>query len=167
MKTWYQTDFDGIVRAEGCLAFSLIDACYEGLMNLGKSPRDLEGGEIEELLHHAHKQGHLQRGPEDRRFGVYVMDHGAFANEVLCWLLEPYVHCTYVAAEYMPGEGRASWGDPLTGTGVVILQVKTPRGGGHFRRLCYDPWLPSPGIARVRSVRYYRFRLRDKPRREV
>lgn len=156
MKQWYQTDFDGIIRADGCLVFSMLDMCYEMLLGMGHSPRDVEKGELEEIFSHAHRRGYIQRNLEDPRFGMYVMDHSGMVNELLSFLIEPYVRCEYVAAEYVESEMRESWGEPETGD-QIILQVRTGRGGGHFRRLCYDPWQPSPGIAKIRSVRYYQF----------
>lgn len=156
MKVWYQTDFDGIIRDDGCLVFSLLDGCYEGLYELGHNPRDVEKNELKEFFHYCHKRGYIQKGPKDPAFGMYVLDHSGLAEELISFLLVTDVRCDYLSAEYFESENRASWGDSQ-GNNMIILQVRTNNGGGHFRRLGYDPWQPSPGIAKIRSARYYRF----------
>jgi len=157
MKRWYQTDFDDITRRDGCLVFSIIDGLYEGLEKMDKFPRDMSKDELKELFLHAHRRGYMQKNSKDSSFGMYVMNHEGFANEVLSWLLEPEIRCSYIGAHYMPEEDRENWGQGK-GNDFLLLQVTTKNGGGHFRRPCYDPWEPSPGIDRIRSVRYYKLR---------
>lgn len=161
----YQTDFTGIVKDDGCLAFSIMDMVEEVLINkFGVQPKNFSKKDVKNLLHHSHQRGWVQKGLNDKSFGVYVMNHEEFANEVLSWHIQPHIWCRYLGAEYMPEENRESWGNP-EGNDAIIIQVTTKNGGGHFRRLEYDPWYPSPGIKRIRSVRYYMF-FRDKPKIE-
>jgi hypothetical protein len=153
MRTWYQTDFEGIIKRDGCLVFSIIDMCNDYLTSIGHVPKSLDKVHVEKMLEHAHERGYIQKSADDHAFGMYVLDHSGLANEVLSWLIEPDIRCKYIGAFYL--DNRQSWGHKH-GSNGMILQVQTPNGG-HFRRLGYDPWELGTDALFLRSVRYYKF----------
>lgn len=154
----YQTDFQGVIEREGCLVFSIYDMTCDVLAGVFReTPPEIPRIEMRDLLESAHQSGVIQRSRTDRSFGMYVMNHAELANIILEWLGYPDIRCRYIASHYLQGEKRTSWGDPVGNNGIILQVATASTGGGHFRRLSYDPYYPSPGIARVRSIRYYRY----------
>jgi len=155
MDRWYQTDFTGRIKRDGCLVFSILDMCASYLKSIGRDPKRLDRAHIHKMLEHAHDRGYMQASANDNSFGMYVMDHTGLANEFLSWLIEPDIRCKYLGAFYMSHEPRQSWGSKHGANGIII-QVQT-KNGGHFRRLDYDPWRGGTEALYIKSVRYYKF----------
>jgi len=105
---------------------------------------------------HAHERGYLRKSRNNPEFGMYVYNHGGYANETLSWLIEPYVRCQYIGAFYLHGSGQ-SWGIKEGANGIILQVQPAEYVRGHFRRFSYDPWQPELSIAYVRSIRYYKF----------
>lgn len=155
MIEWYQTDFKGVIKRDGCLVFSILDMCVKHLESIGHKPKHLDRAHVHKLLDHAHDIGYIQKSYNDKGFGMYVLDHAGLANEFLSWLIEPDIRCKYLGAFFMSYESRQSWGNKHGANGIII-QVQTPNGG-HFRRLDYDPWRQGTEAMYIKSVRYYKF----------
>lgn len=158
-KILKQTDFPegSVEHDEGCFVFEIYAMVCRALVEMGKTPKYFSKEEISTIFGECHKRGYIQRDYNDRSYGMYVMNPEKLANEYLSFMLFPYVRCSYTGADFMKFRDEKSWGNP-GGDGEIILQVKTLNGNGHFRGLEHDPYDPSPGIARIKSARYFRFK---------
>ncbi len=157
----HQTDFKPgtIEHDEGCFVVALYNAAVDGGKSLGKSPKGLSISDMKNVFHHSSDQGYIGREGDRSGYGMFVWDPEGLVNEYLSFMLLPHVRCSYIGADFTQWRSEESWGDPMAGSEHVqlILQVTTLNGGGHFRGIYRDPWKPSPGIARLKSVRYFDF----------
>jgi hypothetical protein len=154
MFSFYQTDFDGYIRADGCLLFSIIAwACK------------LTNGVISEkgvysLIDELHRRRAIGAERDISAEGVFVYNHETCFNRTFDYL-QSDICVRYNHRLYMPWEearGKKSWlsspGWERTGN-VIIWQIKTANGNGHFRTPFYDPYKPSPEMADLKSLRFY------------
>ena len=154
----YQTDFDGYIKHDGCLFFSIAEWCRL-LTN-----RTIVHAEVPKLideLHYEIRASYNQSipavGAEDdpKAEGIFVYDHEAVFNHLLKYLRSK-IRVRYTGRIYMPWEearGKTSFG--RHGGDLVILQILTKLGNGHFRNLDYDPWEPGTQMQDLKSLRFY------------
>lgn len=157
----YQTDFEEgtVEHDEGCFVVELYEVAKRGLRSLGENPKEFTLSDMKEILKHCSDRGYI--GKENIRgdYGMFVWDPEGLVNEYLSFMLFPHVRCKYVGADFAKWRSEESWGDleNVSRNLQLVLQVVTLNGGGHFRGLEHDPWRPSPGIKRIKSIRYFDF----------
>ena len=83
----------------------------------------------------------------------FVKDHEAVGNEGFSFMIAPDVRLKYIGAHYIDKSIGADWGRHHGD--FIIVHVRTIRGNGHFRLFDYDPYSPSPGYDKIKSLRYY------------
>ena len=152
----YQTDFSGEIADSGCLVFSIARMILGHLETVGHFYPWPSRDRFFWFLQEQHEDGVLSRTLHDREFGGYVRSHRRYGNGFLELLGFDNLQLEYIAAHYMQGEGRESWGS-AENHDATILHVNTLSGNGHFRLWDYDPY-PGAGISKVRDIRYYRFK---------
>lgn len=157
----YQTDFEGFIRADGCLLFTIFRWCEIIAMKPLKARHILN---IIDTLHYYRKASYdttlttpvLSDEKDKTKEGVFVWDHEGAFNETLKFLGSDR-RVRYTGRIYMPWEekrGRASFGEH--GGEILILQVLTVNGNGHFQSVDYNPWQPAPSVADIKSLRFYK-----------
>jgi hypothetical protein len=159
MRDNYQTDFEGHIRKDGCLFFSIIKAATD-IAGKGISHNGILG--LIDELHLRVKTSYnaglpaISNENNHRERGVFVWDHEAVFNTTLIQLGSA-ARVRYVGRIYMPWEeerGKITFG---TRSGeLIILQIKTIHGNGHFRLPNWDPWRSSTIMTDLKSLRYYR-----------
>jgi hypothetical protein len=151
MLNHYQTDFDGYIKRDGCLLFSIFAwVCVYADLSMTTA-------DIETLIKVLNIGREPALGDENDRLamGVFVYDHAAVFNEAFKHFGSVF-RAVYNGRIYMPwveSNRKVSFGE-RTGN-ALILQTKTDHGNGHFRTAFYDPWFPMPEMADLKSIRYY------------
>ncbi len=157
----YQTDFNGFIKDDGCLFFSLIRLAEM------KAAAELNRLQIANLIYVLHDKMTCSYD-EDKPVlsdeilesmpGVFVWDHERVVNEALLSLDIAHTRIKYTGRIYMPWEevkGKNSFGG-WTNADEIVLHIKTTNGG-HFRLPNYDPWEPGTHMIDLKSIRYYRW----------
>ena len=155
----YQTDFDGYTRDDGCLLFSIFD------WSRFVTHRSISRTAAEDLIDKLHTEIRAsydratpaigaEKNPRDK--GVFVYDHEAVFNEA-CKFVGSTARWQYTGRIYMPWEearGKKSFG--RRDGDMIIMQILTANGNGHFRNPDYDPWEPGTEMRDLKSLRFYR-----------
>jgi len=158
MRDLYQTDFDGYLREDGCLLFSIIHAATQ---IAGKRMPRHQAVTLIDGLHAYTKAKYDINVPaisdenDQSKPGVFVWDHEQVFNQSLL-MLGSKLRARYSGRQYMTWEeakGHKSFGS--RDGDVIIFQIKTIHGNGHFRMFDYDPWEPGTKMADLKSIRYY------------
>jgi hypothetical protein len=158
MRDLYQTDFDGYLREDGCLLFSIIHAATQ--ITGKRMPRQLATTMIDGLhayikAKYDHRVPAISDENDQSKPGAFIWDHEQVFNQSLL-MLGSKLKATYAGRKYMTWEekkGHESFGS-RTGD-IIIMQIKTIHGNGHFRMLDYDPWEPGTKMVDLKSLRYY------------
>lgn len=157
MLSHYQTDFTGYVRKDGCLFFSML-AWVCKILNIDFNSMDIISliNKLQKLrTYYNHDLPAL--GDENSPFapGIFVYDHERVFNAAFSEA-ESLMRVRYRGCMYMPWEearGNKSFG--IRAGNILIFQVRTESGNGHFQTPFYNPWNPAPEVADLKSIRYY------------
>jgi hypothetical protein len=164
MRDLYQTDFGGYKQRDGCLLFTIFKAATDIAGNdLSHNRCNILIDRLNTNIHASYNSSLTVLSAEDDNDepGVFVWDHEAVFNEVFI-TLGSHWRMKYTARIYMPWEmvkGHVCF-DNRHGVDkhwdLVIMQIKTKNGNGHFRLANWDPWQPGTEMADLKSLRYYR-----------
>jgi hypothetical protein len=157
MLSHYQTDFTGYVRKDGCLFFSML-AWVCKISNI-----DFDSMDIVSLINALQKTPTYYNadlpalGDENSPHspGIFVFDHEKVFNAAFLQA-GSLIRVRYQGCRYMPWEeARGKKGFGVRAGNILIFQVKTESGNGHFQTLFYNPWKPAPEVMDLKSIRYY------------
>jgi hypothetical protein len=148
----YQTDYDGLIRKDGCLVCSLV-SMMEQHVGVSLAPTEFLG--LVQDMFRVYKV--ISDENDTNAFGLYVLDHEGVCKATL-ERLGSNEGVDYVGRVFMPQHRDKLHTDFGTSEGdFVVLQVVTRRGNGHFRLPDHDPINPPAGVKDIKSVRYYRW----------
>ena len=164
----FQTDFGGFKQENGCLLFTIFKAATllsETGAEISHNRCNILIDRLNNFTRTSYNKSLTALSAEDDNDepGVFVWDHEAVFNEAFITLGSRY-RMHYVARIYMPWEiakGHTSFDNrsnvyQISGWDLVILQIRTTKGNGHFRLANWDPYEPGTEMADLKSLRYYK-----------
>ena len=146
----YQTDFGGWLRKDGCLFFDILKASTE-ITGVELSREDVLG-----IAEHLYNYGAMMDENSLSKKGAFIWNHEGVFNTTLTFM-RTTTQIKYTGRIYMPWEeerGEQSFGK--RGGDILILQIETITGAGHFRLPNWDPWEPGTTMVDLKSLRFYK-----------